>query len=325
MSVFDKNEYRRLCLLGDYNKVISYLTEIDDGAELLAKYKNIFEGDSYFLETDDKRIAPFLRAYEDFLKWMLKTNPTTDEAQSAIVQKLTHFIPRIGLYAKISKRFAYLAMYVLVPKFFKKYGYYAKFGTVDIYPNLILWHSQTERNEIVELPDGQAEIEVIEMDGLITRGWTDYLSMGEVGTGGWVTRKGCVYFKEIYDTESDEFKISLLKHEGQHFLDKKRNRKMNSADLEYRAKLVELIYHKEMKTFFGFLKNMATTDDKARAHAYAERKIIQGLSKKLFNVELETNQDAWEAKSTEIPVAARELLSEHSDMMTGWNGKSILI
>jgi len=100
---------------------------------------------------------------------------------------------------------------------------------------------------------------------------------------------------------------------------------MNSADLEYRAKLVELIYHKEMDTFFHFLRNMAITDDKARTHAYAERRIIQGLSKKLFGVELESNQDAWKAKSDEIPAAAQELFSEHSSMMAGWNGKSILI
>jgi len=325
MSVFDKNKYKSLCLLGDYNKVVSYLAELDDSSELLVKYKNIFEDDRYFLETDDERIVPFLRAYEDFLKWMLKTNPTTVEAQNTIVEKLKLFVPRVNLYAKISKRFAYLAMNVLVPRFFRKHGYHALFGTVDIYPNLILWRRQTTRNEIVELPDGQVEIEVVEMDGLITRGWTDYLSMGEIGTGGWVTKKGCTYFKEKYDTELDEFKVSLLKHEGQHFFDRKRCRKMNSADLEYRAKLVELIYHKEMDTFFHFLRNMATTDDKARTHSYSERRIIQGLSKKIFNVELETNQDAWKAKREEIPAAARELLNEHGSMMTGWNGKSILI
>jgi len=302
-----------------------YLAEINDGAELLAKYKNIFEGDSYFLETDDERIAPFLRAYEDFIKWMLKSNPTKIEAQNAIVQKLKQFVPRASLYAKISKKFAYLTMSILVPRYFKKYGYYAQFGDVDIYPNLALWRNQTKRNEIVELPDGQVEIEVVEMDGLITRGWVDYLSFGDVGTGGWVTKKGCTYFKEKYDTELDEFKISLLKHEGQHFFDKKRHRKMNSADLEYRAKLVELIYHNEMDTFLSFLRNMATTDDKKRAHAYAERRIIQGLSKKLFSIELETSQDAWEGKKAEIPVASLELLNEHSNMMTGWNGKSILI
>ena len=325
MSDFDKNKYKSLCLLGNYNEVVSYLAAFNDKADLLAKYKSIFEGDKYFLETNDERIIPFLRAYEDFLKWMMKTNPTTAEAQNAIVQKLKSFIPRVGLYAKISKRFAYLAMNILVPRYFKKYGYYAIFGDVDIYPNLVLWCKQTARNEIVELPDGQVEIEVIEMDDLITRGWVDYLSMGEIGTGGWVTKKGCTYFKEKYDTQLDEFKISLLKHEGQHFFDKRKHPKMNSADLEYRAKLVELIYHREMDTFFHFLKNMAITDDKTRAHAYAERKIIQGLSKKIFGVELETNQDTWETKNDEIPTVARELLSEHSKMMTGWNGKNILI
>jgi len=321
----DRDKYISLCLLGDYNKIASYLAEFDDSHKLLEKYKSVFEGDTYLLEADDKRIASFLRIYEDFLKWMLKTNPTTVEAENAIVQKLKPFFPRAGFIAKFSKRLAYLSLHVHVPRFFKQYGYHAIFGTVDIYPNLVLWRKQTARKETVDLPDGQVEIEVVEMDGLITRGWVDYLSMGEIGTGGWVTKKGCTYFKEKYDIERDEFKVSLLKHEGQHFFDKKSHRKMNSVDLEYRAKLVELIYHKEMNTFFHFLGNMATTDDKTRPHAYAERRIVQGLSLKVFGVEMEASKDTWKARYKEIPTAARELLNEHNKMMIGWNGKNILI
>jgi len=325
VNYFDENKYESLCLLGDYNGIVAYLAAFEDKAELLAKYKSIFEGDQYFLKVDDECIVPFLQAYENFLKWMLKTNPTTTDAQSAIVQSLKVFIPRVGLYAKISSRFSYLALCLLVPRYLKKYGYHAILGDIGIYPNLVLWRNQTTKNETVLLPDGSVEMEVVAMDGLITRGWVDYLSLGEIGTGGWVTKKGCTYFKEKYDTASDEFKISLLKHEGQHFFDKKSHRKINSVDLEYRAKLVELIYHKKMDTFFHFLRNMTLVDDKTRAHAYAERKIIQGLSQKIFNVALEKNEGAWETKNNEISMAAQTLLNEHNKMMVGWNGKSILI
>jgi len=325
MNSFDKMKYTSICHQGDYNKVVSYLTEFDDSHELLDKYKNIFEGDEYSLKTEDERINLFLRSYEDFLKWMLKTNPTTVEAENAIVQKLKPFFPSLGFVSKVSKKLAYALMYIYVPMFFKKHGYHAQFDTFDIYPSLRLWRNEVTRNEIVELPDGKVNMEVIEMDGIITRGWADYLSMGKTGTGGWVTKKGCTYFKEKYDTESDVFKVSLLKHEGQHFLDKKNHRKMKSTDLEFRAKLVELIYHNEMNTFFYFLQNAPATDDRSHPHFYAERKIIQGLSMKIFGTDWETSHEAWEAKRNEIPIAAHELLDEHSKKLVGWNGKSFVI
>jgi len=63
MANFDKDRYVSLCLLGDYNKVAAYLESLDDAAEKLAQYKAIFEGDAYFLEIDDERVAPFVRAY----------------------------------------------------------------------------------------------------------------------------------------------------------------------------------------------------------------------------------------------------------------------
>ncbi|MCL2753347.1 MAG: hypothetical protein FWE44_04275, partial [Defluviitaleaceae bacterium] len=70
--------------------------------------------------------------------------------------------------------------------------------------------------------------------------------------------------------------------------------------------------HKKMKTFNYFLRNMADSDDSAFPHALAERKIIQGLSHKIFGCGLEANRNAWNGKSKEIRKASLELLKEHS-------------
>jgi len=326
MKKFDMDTYISICLQGDYSKLVTYLSETDD-AELLEKYRSIIEGDTYFLQPNDESITPLLRAYEDYLKWALTNPSTTKEYEQKIVETLKPFFPRAGFISKFSPKLAYLALHVHVPRYFRKRGYHANFGTISHIPCISLWRKQTTCTEVVELPEGALQIEVVEMDGIITRCWQDYITLGRVGAGGWVTKKGCTYFKEKYDIESDDFKVSLLKHEGQHFFDRKNHPKMKSTDLEYRAKLVEMIYLRELGTFFHFLTAMADSDDRTRAHAYAERKLVQGLSQKIFGVELETNRDAWEAKRDEIAPAARELLLEHSAMLAKgqWDGKSFVI
>jgi len=326
MPKYNEQEFKGVCLKGDYNKVIAHLLELDDGDELLKKYKDIFENGLYFLEAKDERIVDFLHRYEDYLKWALSNEATTQECKEYLINKLKLLFPRVNFYMRFSKSLAWVALFRAVNVFFKKRGYFVAFGIVAPYPNMSLWYKQTTRKEIVELPEGKVEIDVCEMDEVITRGWLDYLSMNKIGTGGWVTKKGCTYFKSVYDTDSDEFKVSLLKHEGQHFFDSKKYPKMKSTDLEYRAKLVELIYHKdEMKTFFNFMEQMASEDDRAYPHAYAERKIMQGLSHKLFGCDLELNRDLWVAKGEEIPHASLVLLKEHSEKMTNWDGKSFVI
>jgi len=325
METFNHGEYISICLQGDYNKIIAYLRAADDGAELLAKYEDIFENNVYVLITDDEDINAFLNIYEDFIKWVLKTAPTRTDAEYEIVKRLMPLFPQAGLDTMISKDQAYTLLEELVPKFLKEHGFYAQFGTVSPYPSLSLWGKQTVRHEQIDLPDGYIDMEVVEMDDVITRGWLDYLTLTEVGTGGWVTNQGCTYFKKYYDTDSDTFKVGLLKHEGQHFFDKKKYPKMESTDLEYRAKLVELIYTKDLNIFFHFLRNMSATDDRSFPHAYAERKIIQGLSHKILDTELEINADVWASKSDKIQSAASALFNEHSQLLAAQNGLGHII
>ena len=325
MLKYDEQRFKNICTRGDYNQVVVYLSGLEDGKELLEKYKDIYENGAYFIKTKDERIGKFLRIYEDYLKWALSNEVTTEECKEYIVNKLKGFFPRIKFYSVFSETFAWRALCFSVNRYFKKRGYFVTFGVTAPYPCLYLWGKETVRKEMVELPEGTAEIDVREMDETVTKGWLDYLSMNKVGAGGWVTKKGSNYFKDKYDTDSDEFKISLLKHEGQHFFDLKRHPKMKGTDLEYRAKLVELIYHKDMGTFFSFIERMAEEDDRTQPHAYANRKIVQAMSERIFGYEMEKSHDLWADKGEEIPQAARKLLKEHSEKMNDWDGKSFVV
>ncbi|MCL1994587.1 MAG: hypothetical protein FWG63_00100 [Defluviitaleaceae bacterium] len=174
----------------------------------------------------------------------------------------------------------------------------------------MLWRKQTCETVTVEIPEGKVDVNLYALEDVITRGWLEYLSLGKIGTGGWATKNDIFYFKDEYKNEPDEFQISLLKHEAQHVFDKRKYPKMKNVDLEYRAKLVELIYHTEMKTFFYFLSTMS--DNKKNPHGYAAGQIIKDLSQKIFGHELETNKDLWIGVSDKISGASLELLKEHS-------------
>ena len=106
----------------------------------------------------------------------------------------------------------------------------------------------------MELPDGVQDYAVKLLDGFVMLSWLDYLSFGEVGTGGWSNGDGLIHcVKSGYDLDSEAFQVSLLKHEAQHAADHARFRGMSSEELEYRAKLVELICSSQRNLLDRFL------------------------------------------------------------------------
>lgn len=89
--------------------------------------------------------------------------------------------------------------------------------------------------------------------------------------------------------ESENFKISYLKHEGQHFADYRLFPQLSSADPEYRAKLVEFCYAEESahKLIVFFLRN--SSRDRNNSHAFANNCVLRDLSKIRFKKELESD------------------------------------
>jgi len=314
---YNEKTFKNVCLSeSGYHGVVAHLETLADGKELLEKYKSIYEHGTYFLETSDERIMGILCAYEDYLKWAMINKPNTDESKEYIFNKLKPFLPLVSNYDDLEKD---------IKTYFEDKGYYIQFGVTWPYPTMYLWGKQTITNKMIELPEGNMEIEVCEMDDVITSGWLNYLSMSKIGDGGWVTSRGSNYFKDKYDTSSNEFKISLLKHEAQHFLDLKNHPKMKSADLEYRAKLVELIYHDDIGTFLSFLNRANEQSDRDNPHLYSSKKIAEGMSGKIFGKDLEACQDLWKAQGDKISAAALELLKEHSEKLKNWDGESFVI
>ena len=96
----------------------------------------------------------------------------------------------------------------------------------------------------MELPSGIEPYTVIMMDGFISCSWLDFISFGNTGASGWTDENGilCCVKSKYEKLDADSFNLAFLKHEAQHSYDIRKYKNISSKDLEYRAKLVELIY-----------------------------------------------------------------------------------
>lgn len=313
----DEQEYIGSCLSGDYYQIITYLNSLKDveTTKLLEIYKDIFENGKYIIDAEDDKIIGFLHDYEDYLKWVLTHKITPEECKTYFLNKFKKYFSKIHTWEEMDNA---------VTTYFKEKGYFITFGVTRPFVDMYLWKKQTNQKYLIELPEETLEINVYEMDETITRGWIDYISLNKVSAGGWATSEGIYYFKKSYDVTSDNFQISLLKHEAQHAFDLKRYPNMQSSDLEYRAKLVELIYHSDINYFLTFLASIG--DDRNNyPHQYASKKVVQGLSKKIFEKELELNPDLWIKENKKIVVFSRELLKEHNERLINWNGQTFIV
>ena len=137
----------------------------------------------------------------------------------------------------------------------------------------------------------------------------DYLTFGRYGTGGWASPDGTINcIEQAYDFESERFLISLLKHEAQHTVDMKKFPEITPAELEYRAKLVELHYSGDL----GLLQKFLSEADESKAndsHAVASARLKREFAG---------------ADPTELPgiqLRAMELLQAHTKELEEKYGK----
>jgi hypothetical protein len=154
-------------------------------------------------------------------------------------------------------------------------------GLTGGYYGPYVWRETDRTDYTVELPLGTETLTVFWMGGFLMRSWLDWLSDGEAGAGGWAKDEGIYCVRAAYADEVDtpKFTISFLKHEAQHHADFRLGG-LSSRDLEYRAKLVELLYYPDA-SFLGSLLTSADLRDKDNAHAYAAAAIVNGLASAL--------------------------------------------
>ncbi|MDR7000712.1 hypothetical protein [Neobacillus niacini] len=200
---------------------------------------------------------------------------------------------------------------------FKEKGFEFVGGVTPPYRGPYIWKTTTEKKFTVELPHHTQEVTVYFLSDFILQSWAHYATFGEKFAGGWAKPDGLYYVADRPEHKKEnqdcvEFQISYLKHEAQHLSDFSRFPHLQAKDLEYRAKLVELIYEPNsfrlINKFFYEKKN-----DPFLPHSYSSLIILKRLSKWVFEVEEIPSLEQWESvKSNSIQEWARSLFEEHT-------------
>ena len=184
---------------------------------------------------------------------------------------------------------------------FRQKSFHALMGRTSGYYGPYIWKVEELKHYKVELPEGEQDYAVKFLDGFIMKSWLDYISFGETGTGGWSNGDGLIHcVRAAYDLESEDFQVSLLKHEAQHAMDQARYKDITNEELEYRAKLVELIYSRERRMLERFVSqaDVTKTDN---GHGLAAERIVRG-----FEICLKKDRGSL----TELPIESVQTIAQ---------------
>ena len=300
---YDKNIYHGFLVQGNLREAIKYLQQFPAKKALCDNYFSRFEEEKYLTFEEDSYLNGLLVCYQKYYRDVFYLGMEKEQAAEHMRERLTAFLGIADAdmdetEEQVKNAFAHRGFHFLGGKTGGFYGPY-------------IWRVTEARSYEVELPGGTAGYTVNLLDGFITRSWLDYISFGETGTGGWTDGDGMINcVKESYDLEGESFKVSLLKHEAQHAMDMARFENMPSEDLEYRAKLVELIYSSQRNLLQKFLWE-ADGSGKENGHSRAAARIAEGFMRKVCSCRKEMEA----LPIAEVQRVARALFAESEEEM----------
>ena len=285
-------EISQFFINGDIKGAIAYMREHEEFKDILPAYTAIFENCEYRSYDIPDALNDILRLYQIYFRDVFYCGLPEPEAAYKLLTGLRLLLNMPDADEELLAERLQAA--------FEANGYHALFGKTQGYYGPYVWRETVPTVYRVELPDGTAEYTVNILKGFVFRSWMDYLTFGRYGTGGWASPDGTINcVEQAYDLESERFLVSLLKHEAQHAMDMKRFPKITPAELEYRAKLVELHYSGDL----GLLQKFLSEADESRtgdSHAAASARIRREFAG--------TDQ----ANLPSIQARARELLHAHT-------------
>lgn len=285
-------EISKFFMNGDIKGAIAYMREHEEFKDILPAYTAIFENCEYRSYDIPDALNDILRLYQIYFRDVFYCGLPEPETAYKLLTGLRFLLNMPDADEELLAERLQAA--------FEANGYHALFGKTQGYYGPYVWRETVPTVYRVELPDGTAEYTVNILKGFVFRSWMDYLTFGRYGTGGWASPDGTINcVEQAYDFESERFLVSLLKHEAQHAMDMKRFPKITPAELEYRAKLVELHYSGDL----GLLQKFLSEADESRtgdSHAAASARIRREFAG--------TDQ----ANLPSIQARARELLNAHT-------------
>lgn len=289
---------------GDMKGAIEYMREHEEFKDILPAYAAIFEDCEYRTYDVPEFLSQILLLYQVYYRDVFYCGLPAEEANDKLLTRLKALMNMPDAEEdQLAQRLCAV---------FEQHGYHALFGKTQGYYGPYIWRDTVPTVYRVELPDGTAEYTVNILKGFVFRSWMDYLTFGRFGTGGWASPDGTINcVEQAYDFESERFLVSLLKHEAQHTIDMKQFPGITPAELEYRAKLVELHYSGDL----GLLQKLLSEADESRAsdsHAIASARLklefadtdqsnlyrIQARALELFHAHTEEMEEKYGEQKT---------------------------
>ena len=258
-------QIRQFFLNGDIKGAIAYMRDHEEFKDILPAYVAIFENCEYRTFEIPDRLNDILRLYQIYFRDTFYCGLPEAEAADKLRKQMKALLDMPDAdEALLTER---------LRSVFEANGFHALFGKTQGYYGPYIWRDTVPTAYRVELPAGTAEYTVNILKGFVFRSWMDYLTFGRYGTGGWASPDGTINcIEQAYDFESERFLVSLLKHEAQHTADMKKFPEITPAELEYRAKLVELHYSGDL----GLLQKFLSEADESKAndsHAVASARL----------------------------------------------------
>ena len=264
----------------------------------------------------DPFVRDVLATYRQYwLRALLGDKPAAEEPW--LLQRLGRLVSRAG-----GKRGATLDdLEPALDSIVRARGYHVLLGVTSPLRELMLWRTETEQRYDVQLPEGVQPVTVVLMDDFASLGWAGFATCDRSHSGGWTKPDRLYAVQSAYELDSEDYRVSYLAHEAQHFSDNRRFPDLDrQEELEYRAKLTELAIARE--TLYDLLEAFAgnTSDDPGVPHSYANGRVVRDLAGRLGAGT--GGVPAWRDMPVErINSAARGLLVEETERLTAAGGK----
>lgn len=307
-SCYNKGKFNGLLIQGKIHEAVTYLQGFETKAAEVNKYNERFNSRIFGNNTNNDLINKILDSYSNYYVDYFWEEKSEIEARKSLQNRLMKIL-------KVNNVEDFLECEELIGELIQQQGYYFLGGMTGMLYGPYVWKNSERAVYETEIPSGTQEVIINMMDGFISRSWLDFISFGKIGTGGWASESGELFcVKDSYKNKLNDlsFQISYLKHEAQHLSDYKLYGEIDSINLEYRAKLTELIYYPNLKLLHSFM-NQSCNKDKKNTHSYASYLIISNLSKEIFNEEYVSLWSRWRGKGKLVREYVHKLLVEHSE------------
>lgn len=255
---------------GDIRGAIDYMERFDEGKALAAPYRDLFENCNYIHYAIPEELDNILLEYQIYFRDVFYCGIADETASSALLSRLRE---RLGTPSATEEELTQT-----LEALFARYGYHILTGRTGGRYGPYVWKETVPTEYEVELPDRVSRYRINILRGFVMRSWMAYLTFDEKGTGGWAGRDGIINcIEQAYDFDSERFRVSFLKHEAQHVCDMAKWPDMSPTDLEYRAKLVELMYSQDKMLLPKFISEAVPTRTED-SHAQASVRLSAELA-----------------------------------------------